>query len=195
MIFPEQFNDENLFASHKETINSLIRTLDQTHKKASFGRSATLSPTELKDAKAELNSKSRLFVTCSKLFVKSATEGSGGQISSHLSDCVSLLQEIFRIAGQLIATSARRSERDSLHSQLSEVARCFKLTLETVYKLKTAVEHQFISQIKVFEQKEEIDRFLIEAAACSPFMSHLMSHATQLANSLANLMKILKELH
>lgn len=180
---------------HKEVINSLIRSLDQTYATSSIGQGASLSAGELKGAKAELNKQSRLFVTCSKLFVKSATEGSSVQITSHLSDCVSLLQVIFSISGQLIANSNRRPERDSLHSQIREVARCFKLTLETVHKLKTSVESQFMSQIKVFDQKEEIDRFLIEAAASSQYMSHLMTHATSLANSLANLMKILKELN
>lgn len=177
---------------NKEVINGLIRSLDTTYEK---GPSASLSAGELKDTKAELNKQSRMFVTCSKLFVKSATEGSSVQITSHLSDCVGLLQTIFSLSGQLIANSNRRSERDSLHSQIREVARCFKLTLDTVHKLKTSVESQFMSQIKVFDQKEEIDRFLIDAAASSQYMSHLMTHATALANSLANLMKILKELN
>lgn len=160
----------------------------------------TTSLSELKLAKLELNNKSRLFVTCSKLFVKSATEGLSTQLTSHLKDCIDSLQIMFAISGKLIMNSNNRQERDiasKLYNQIKDVAKMFRLTLDTVSKLKSSVENQFISQIKVFEidKKAELDRFLIETAASSQYMSHLMNHATSLANSLSNLMKVLKELN
>jgi hypothetical protein len=88
-------------------------------------------------------------------------------------------------------------ERDNLYRQVKEVAKMFKLTLETVHNLKAYMDNQqLIDQI---DQKEHMDKYLIESISSNHYMSDsmtdLITWATQLANSLSNFLKILKELN
>lgn len=136
---------------------------------------------QLNQAKDCLVLESRAFVTSSKLFVKSSTEGLDSlEMIDHLVDCLSLLEKMYKVSNIILLNCESQVQATCLVDRLKEVAATFALTIETVRRL-LLIRYQVTSSGQ--EQQQESQAM---------FMGQLMSHATSLATSLSALMRTLR---
>lgn len=141
---------------------------------------------QLNQARDCLVLESRAFVTSSKLFVKSSTEGSDSlDMIDHLVDCLSLLEKMYKVSNVILFNCESQVQATCLVDRLKEVAATFALTIETVRRLFLIRD-----QISIMNSTETNCQKQQESQGV--FMGQLMSHATCLATSLSALMRTLR---
>jgi hypothetical protein len=151
---------------------------------------APMDEQQLNQARDCLVLESRAFVTSSKLFVKSSTEGLDSlDMIDHLVDCLSLLEKMYKVSNIILFNCESQVQSTCLVDRLKEVAATFALTIETVRRLflirqqPNSILHSIPENPASLKQQESQSGVL---------MGQLMSHATSLATSLSALMRTLR---